>query len=114
MPSGKVLICAPTGRDGPLLVRYLLRDGVQSVWFDSIENLTEALDEHALAIIIAEEALLPRGVESLFQFLKNQPPWSDIALLLLTIRHAWQRHHAGTPHSRTHHDQRGALRLARS
>jgi signal transduction histidine kinase len=84
MPSGKVLICAPTGRDGPLLVRYLLRDGVQSVWFDSIENLTEALDEHALAIIIAEEALLPRGVESLFQFLKNQPPWSDIALLLLT------------------------------
>jgi signal transduction histidine kinase len=84
MQPGKVLICAPTGRDGPLLVRYLLRDGVQSVCYDTVENLTEALDEHALAVIIAEEALRPRGVERLFQVLKNQPPWSDVTLILLT------------------------------
>lgn len=84
MQPGKVLICAPTGRDGPLLVRYLLRDGIQSVWYDSVEKLEDALDESALAVIIAEEALLPRGVERLFEFLKKQPPWSDIALILLT------------------------------
>ncbi len=84
MQPGKVLICAPTERDGPLLVRNLVLDGVQSVWYDSIENLTQALDEHSLAIIIAEEALLPRGVESLFKFLKDQPAWSDIGVLMLT------------------------------
>jgi len=84
MQSGKVLICAPTGRDGPLLVRYLLRDGAQSICYASVENLTEALNEHALAVIIAEEALRPRGVEQLFQVLKNQPTWSDITLILLT------------------------------
>ncbi|MEQ1354327.1 MAG: hybrid sensor histidine kinase/response regulator, partial [Candidatus Acidiferrum sp.] len=83
MQPGRVLICAPTERDGPLLVRNLVLDGVQSVWYDSIENLTQALDEDSLAIIIAEEALLPRGVESLFQFLKDQPAWSDIGVLLL-------------------------------
>ncbi len=84
MQPGKVLICAPTGRDGPLLVRYLLRDGVQSLSFASLEILIEALDEHALAVIIAEEALRPRAVERLFLVLKNQPAWSDITLILLT------------------------------
>jgi len=50
----------------------------------SIENLTQALDENALAIIIAEESLVPRGVELLFQFLKSQQAWSDITVILLT------------------------------
>jgi signal transduction histidine kinase len=84
MPTGKVLVCAPTGRDAPLVVRYLLRDGVQSLAHASLETLADSLDEHALAIIIAEESLRPRGVERLFQALKSQPPWSDITLILLT------------------------------
>ena len=84
MPTGKVLICAPTGRDAPLLVRYLLRDGVQSLAHASLETLADSLNEHALAIIIAEESLRPRGVERLFESLKNQPTWSDITVILLT------------------------------
>lgn len=84
MQTGKVLICAPTGRDGPLLVRYLLRDGVPSVSYQTVEILTDALDENALAVIVAEEALHPRGVERLVEILKNQPRWSDITLVLLT------------------------------
>jgi signal transduction histidine kinase len=84
MATENVLICAPTGRDGRLLVRCLGRDGVDGVPYDSVEMLAEELNEHAQAVIIAEEALVSRGVERLFEFLKSQPPWSDITVILLT------------------------------
>jgi signal transduction histidine kinase len=84
MATENVLICAPTGRDGPLLVRCLRRDGVHGVPYDSVETLTHELGEQAQAVIIAEEALVSRGVERLFEFLKSQPPWSDITVILLT------------------------------
>src|ERR1700675_1441798 len=84
MQTGNVLICAPTGRDGPLLLRYLLKDQIRGVCYDSIERLAEALDDSVQAVIIAEEALVPRGVERLFAFLKYQRPWSDVTVILLT------------------------------
>ncbi len=68
MQTGNILICAPTGRDGPLLQRYLLKDQIHSVCYESIERLAEALDDSVQAVIIAEEALVPRGVERLFAF----------------------------------------------
>jgi signal transduction histidine kinase len=66
------------------LVGSLSRERVQSVSYDTVEELSEVLDDGAQAIIIAEEALVPRGVERLFGFLKNQAAWSDITLILLT------------------------------
>jgi signal transduction histidine kinase len=84
MQTGQVLICAPTGRDGSLLLRYLLKDQIHGVCYESIERLAEALDDSAQAVIIAEEALVPRGVERLFAFLKSQRPWSDLSVILLT------------------------------
>jgi len=65
---------------------------VQAVCYPTVEQLSEALDDTALAVIIAEEALQPRGLEYLFNSLKNQQPWSDIAVILLT--------HAGEHSSR--------------
>jgi signal transduction histidine kinase len=84
METGNVLICAPTGRDGPLLQRYLLKDQIHSICYESIERLAQSLDDSVQAVIIAEEALVPRGVERLFAFLKNQQPWSDVTVILLT------------------------------
>jgi DNA-binding NtrC family response regulator len=84
MATGNVLVCAPTGRDEPLIGRYLLKDGVQTAYYHSVEQLCDALDDSALAVIIAEEALQRHGVEALFRFLKAQQPWSDIAVILLT------------------------------
>ena len=59
MQTGNVLICAPTGRDGSLLQRYLLKDQIHSACYASIERLAEALDDSVQAVIIAEEALVP-------------------------------------------------------
>jgi signal transduction histidine kinase len=87
----KVLICTPTEKDGPLLVRYLSEDGIQSDCFHSIEALAGGLDDSTHAIVVAEEALAPHGVELLFEFLKRQANWSDIAVILLI--------HAGDDHT---------------
>lgn len=84
MAPENVLICAPTGRDAPLLVQCLARDGAASLPYESLEDLCAALDQNAQAVIVAEEALVPRGVERLFEFLKSQPPWSDLTVILLT------------------------------
>ena len=84
MATGTILICAPTGRDGTLLAGCLMKDGVEGVVYDSVEELAGALNDQAQAIIVAEEALLPRGVERLFDFLKRQRAWSDITVILLT------------------------------
>lgn len=84
MPTGNVLICAPTGRDGALLQRYLLKDQIEGVCYESIEKLAEVLHDTVQVVIIAEEALVPRGVEQLFGFLKRQQPWSDLTVILLT------------------------------
>jgi hypothetical protein len=84
MQTGNVFICAPTGRDGPLVLRYLLKDQIHGVYYESIERLAVALDDSVQAVIIAEEALVPRGIERLFAFLKNQQPWSDVTVILLT------------------------------
>src|ERR1700686_5691968 len=84
MPTGNVLICVPTGRNGPLFLRFLLKDQIHGVCYESIERLSEALDDSAQAVIIAEEALVPRGVERLFAFLKSQRPWSELTVILLT------------------------------
>jgi signal transduction histidine kinase len=84
MATGQVLVCAPTGRDAALLVQSLSTGEQAGQAFATIDELAAALDHTALAIILAEEALRPRGVEALFTFLKAQPAWSDVALILLT------------------------------
>ena len=78
------MICTPTGKDAALLTRCLEREGVSSTCFHETESLAQALDADAEAVIIAEEGLRPDGVERLFEYLKLQEAWSDIAVILLT------------------------------
>lgn len=92
MATGQVFVCAPTGRDAALVVQSLSSEELPSRAFGTIEELAASLNDTVQALILAEEALRPRGVESLFAFLKAQPTWSDVALILLT--------HGGTENSR--------------
>jgi signal transduction histidine kinase len=84
MATGNVLVCAPTGSDAAVLLQSLRGDGILGYPFSSIEELSKALDDTSEVVIIAEEALIPHGVERLFACLKNQPAWSDITVILLT------------------------------
>jgi signal transduction histidine kinase len=80
----RVLILAPTGKDASLAADALRRDGL-CTWAceDLIEVRTE-LARGAGALLLAEEALLPREVAVLVDSLGRQPPWSDVPVLVLT------------------------------
>ena len=81
----RVLVLAPTGRDGALICELLQRDGIVCQKCDSWEHLLAEIRLGAGSVVIAEEALLPEVVETLSALIREQPAWSDFPLLLLTI-----------------------------
>ena len=80
----RVLVLTPTGRDASLVCKLL---GSVDVRSHSCENPAEVFQELAAgagALIVADEALPPEVVESLLQVLGQQPPWSDLPLIVFT------------------------------
>src|SRR4029079_14104398 len=91
MPSGppdpnaeRVLILAPTGKDGLVAVSILERAEIVAQACVDLEALCARLDNGAGALVIAQEALLPAASGCLVERMAKQPPWSDIPLVLLT------------------------------
>ena len=83
-PDGRVLLLAPTGRDAALIAKVLGEAGVAAESCDGIEELCRRLSEGAGAAFITEEALTPSAVRRLLDVLREQPPWSDFPLVVLT------------------------------
>jgi signal transduction histidine kinase len=81
----RVIVVAPTGRDASLLADLLRKAGYQCEVCLSIGEACSAIRTGAGAGIIAEEALDPERVAELSDTLRDQPPWSDFPLLLLTV-----------------------------
>src|SRR5258705_13389436 len=79
----RVLILAPTGRDGFLICDMLIKAGSPGDICSSVADLISKLSEGAGVALLTEEALND-GEENLFTELKAQPAWSDLPLLLLT------------------------------
>jgi len=84
--SERVLVLAPRGRDGPLAVAILREIGVTALTCTDLVSLIECLGEGAGSALIADEAITDADLRQLVAFLKNQPPWSDIPIILLTQR----------------------------
>ena len=80
----RVLILAPVGRDAALLARTLSALDVDTVVTRDTGALTELLAEGAGAAIIADEALTLAALDSLRNWLSDQPPWSDMPFIVLT------------------------------
>jgi two-component system, sensor histidine kinase len=81
----RVLILAPTGRDAPLIERVLGEREFRTHVCRDIDDLFARMGEGAGAVLVAEEALSPHGIERLVQFIDAQPTWSDLPLLLVTL-----------------------------
>ncbi|WGS54344.1 response regulator [Paraburkholderia sp. D15] len=79
----RVLILAPFGRDADVITEVLRKDERICVTCRSADALTEALDAGAGAALIAEEALADRHATRLFDWLGQQPAWSDFPFILL-------------------------------
>jgi PAS domain S-box-containing protein len=79
----RVLVLAPAGRDAAVITEVLAAGDAAVAVCGSIDELCRGIEETAGAAIVAGEALDPPALERLASCLGNQPPWSDLPLLLL-------------------------------
>jgi len=81
----RLLVVAPIGKDSTLIaaaVRGAAPECACEICPD-FEALVEALERGAAAVVISEEALAVAD-DRLAAFIAQQPPWSDLPVLLLT------------------------------
>ena len=89
LPNGmgeRILVLAPTGRDGRAACALLEHAGLSCTPCSGIEALQSELKNGAGAAVIAEEALIGADLAPLFRWVGNQPPWSDFPFVVLTTR----------------------------
>lgn len=82
--ESRILIYAPTGRDGPLAARVLSVAAIDSHVCATLAELGEELERGAGAVLTVEEALAPGGYQLLQSCVARQPDWSDLPIILLT------------------------------
>ena len=80
--DGRVLIFAPIGRDAALTAAILTRASIPHFICNTIGVLCAQYEHGAGALLLTEEALEDRGFKDLAYLLDQQPPWSDISVLL--------------------------------
>jgi two-component sensor histidine kinase/CheY-like chemotaxis protein len=85
--DGPVLILAPIGRDGEVAASILQEVGALTVLCPNLPSLVLGLDR-ACCAVVTEEALLSSDRRALAEWIKRQPPWSDLPFILLTYRGA--------------------------
>ena len=64
--SGRVLVFAPIGRDGPASAELLRRAGMQSLACEGLADLLAQIKTGASAVFIAEEGLFGKDLADLF------------------------------------------------
>src|SRR5689334_9157937 len=79
-----VLVLAPRGKDAEYAAAALSAADIQTVTCSNLIELAQFFDDLTNAIIIAEEALIPSDLLVLLDVLGQQPPWSDIPVIILT------------------------------
>jgi signal transduction histidine kinase/ActR/RegA family two-component response regulator len=80
----RVLVLAPTGRDAVLACQLLASMNVSSLVCGDADELFREIESGAGAVILADEALHPEVTGELLEVLRNQPPWSDLPLVVFT------------------------------
>ena len=77
-------VLAPNLTDGAVIVRVLTDAGVETINYATAEELLSAARAGVGTIIITEEALVEMALALLVAFFEEQPPWSQVPLILLT------------------------------
>jgi signal transduction histidine kinase/CheY-like chemotaxis protein len=84
--SERLLILAPSSRDGEIAREELERAGISAEVCPSIEALCAGIERGAGGALISEDRLSRADLERLAAVLARQPAWSDFPLLLLSSR----------------------------
>ena len=83
--SGRpVLVFLPNRREKTLVAKALTRAGIRAEIFNELEQLATQLDEQTGAVLLAAEAFADAAAPRMMNRLRQQPPWSDLPLLVAT------------------------------
>ena len=83
--SERVLILAPHGRDAEIAAMLLAEAGRHTRICARLSDLCNELEKGAALAMIAEEAVAESDLSALAAWVRQQPPWSDLPILLLTV-----------------------------
>jgi signal transduction histidine kinase/CheY-like chemotaxis protein len=78
----RILVLARFGRDGALAEQALAASGLEARACTDMEDLCREIGAGAGAAMLAEEALFPAAAARLTAVLAEQPPWSDLPLIV--------------------------------
>lgn len=80
-------VLAPSGRDSAVIADILAKGGIDCIPCPTPRDLIEALSRRQVGVaVVTEEAFGQSDLDQLMDWLKHQPPWSDLPVLLLTRR----------------------------
>ncbi len=81
----RVLVIAPTGRDGPLICNLLSSKDILCANLPTAEMARIQMKAGVGAVILAEEGLTLADIAQWTKELAVQPSWSDLPIILLTV-----------------------------
>jgi signal transduction histidine kinase len=79
-----IALLTPTGRDAAVGMRVLERAGLTAAVCADMPELCALLRQGVGAVLVGEEALHTRDSAMLLAVLGEQPPWSDVPVVVLT------------------------------
>ena len=83
--ESRVVVFAPTGRDGTLICNLLNSKGMSCIHAPTAETARLELRQGAGVLVLAEEALTLKDISEWAAQISEQPSWSDFPLILLTV-----------------------------
>src|SRR5688572_24171747 len=81
--ENRVLLLGPTAKDAAMTRRVLGGIGISTASCATVAVLCAELELGAGAVVLTEETLESTQIRLLVQYLRDQPPWSDLPVLLL-------------------------------
>jgi len=81
----RVILVAPSGRDGELIKGLLEHYNISCLVFPNSEQARAGMEEGVGVVIIAEEALPQAEINHWAAEVRAQPSWSDLFFIVLTI-----------------------------
>jgi len=81
--KGRILVVAPTKRDGEVSRDLLAKAGIGSLICRDLEHAAHEILQGADALLLTGEALAAREFEQVLAVLAKQPSWSDLAVVVL-------------------------------
>lgn len=82
----RVLVHAPFGRDGAIVVHTLQKADISAVLCKDTQHLLSEVSAGAGAVIVTQECLTPESLVAMQAALQAQPPWSDLPFIVFLSR----------------------------